>query len=390
MNLLEKVQNGEFEEVGLKTLDLKEETKTYKTYKIPLEYLRYNEKNDRIASFVYDYINDENRSIDDITQDEFEGFIYESSKKENDKTMKNIKATRQRESAIVMSNGIVIDGNRRFTCLRKLHKEDLENEKFKYLIASVIDETKYDDKDIKRLELQIQNLEEKVGYKPIERYVGVYNNLIADGHKFTVSEYATYKNQTEAKVKDDIIMAEIMVEYLEFINQPLKFGTAREQKLDGTLAEIKRIVKAQGVDDDLKKLIKETCFSEFTTGADSKKVRKVLDACKNEDVFDQEKIDHAKDINNDVYKSYHEDGFLNPEVKQTMATFGEDLIEEASLSKEQNKEEKLVAQALKDIKRVDRDNVLHMSKEFRNSFDERLVELKKELDDLVGFANVEG
>lgn len=387
VNLLNDIQNGEFEEVGSKILDLKGETNTYKTYKIPLSKLRYNRKNDRIASFISEY--EENRSIEDIDEDTLEEFIYESAPKDNDKTMKNIKATRQRESAVVMSDGTVIDGNRRFTCLRKLHKADEPNEKFKYLIASVLDREKYVDKDIKKLELQIQNLEEKVSYNPIDRYVGVYRNLLADGSEFTVSEYAQDINQTEKKVMDDMINARLMLDYLEFIGKPLQFHYARENKLDGTLNELKRIVKMNGMDDQERQLIKETAFSEFSTTVDSKKIRKLIDACRNEDVFDQKRVDQAKEVNNDVYNSFHENGFLEPEVKQKVSNFADDLIEDSSISNEQNKDEKLLIHAIKDVTKVDKDKIQHMSSELKNSFDERLIELKKELDELVRSANVE-
>lgn len=387
VNLLNDIQNGEFEEVGSKILDLKGETNTYKTYKIPLSKLKYNRKNDRIASFISEY--EENRSIDDIDEDTLEEFIYESAPKDNDKTIKNIKATRQRESAVVMSDGTVIDGNRRFTCLRKLHKDDEANEKFKYLIASVLDREKYVDKDIKKLELQIQNLEEKVSYNPIDRYVGVYRNLLADGSEFTVSEYAQDINQPEKKVMDDMINARLMLDYLGFIGKPLQFHYARENKLDGTLNELKRIVKMNGMDDQERQLIKETAFSEFSTTVDSKKIRKLIDACRNEDVFDQGRVEQAKEVNNDVYNSFHENGFLEPEVKQKVSNFADDLIEDSSISNEQNKDEKLLIHAIKDVTKVDKDKIQHMSSDLKNSFDERLIELKKELDELVRSANVE-
>lgn len=387
VNLLKNIQNGDFEEVGSKILDLKGETNTYKTYKIPLSKLKYNRKNDRIASFISEY--EENRSIDDIDEDTLEEFIYESAPKDNDKTIKNIKATRQRESAVVMSDGTVIDGNRRFTCLRKLHKDDEANEKFKYLIASVLDREKYVDKDIKKLELQIQNLEEKVSYNPIDRYVGVYRNLLSDGSEFTVSEYAQDINQPEKKVMDDMINARLMLDYLEFIGKPLQFHYARENKLDGTLNELKRIVKMNGMDDQERQLIKETAFSEFSTTVDSKKIRKLIDACRNEDVFDQGRVKQAKEVNNDVYNSFHENGFLDPEVKQKVSNFADDLIEDSSISNEQNKDEKLLIHAIKDVAKVDKDKIQHMSSDLKNSFDERLIELKKELDELVRSANVE-
>lgn len=246
------------------------------------------------------------------------------------------------------------------------------------------------DKDIKKLELQIQNLEEKVSYNPIDRYVGVYRNLLADDSEFTVTEYAQDINETDKKVYEYMNNTRIMLDYLEFIGKPLQFHYARENKLDGTLNEIKKILKANGMDEQEKQLIKETAFSEFSTSVDSKKIRKLIDACRNEDVFDQERIDKAKELNNDVYNSFHENGFLDPEVKQKVSDFSDDLIEDASISKEQNKEEKLLIHAIKDVTKVDKDKIQHMNDELKNSFDERLIELKEELDELVRFANVEG
>ena len=44
----------------------------------------------------------------------------------------------QREAGVVLPDGRVIDGNRRFTCLRKLHREYPNDEKFSYFLAAII------------------------------------------------------------------------------------------------------------------------------------------------------------------------------------------------------------------------------------------------------------
>lgn len=382
MNLLDNISNGDFEEVGTKTLDLKGETNTYKTYRIPLDMLKYNRKNDRIASFMTEI----EATNQDITEDKIESFIFDSAPADNKKTMANIKATRQRESAVVMSDGTVIDGNRRFTCLRKLSRET-NDDKYGHIIAVVLDKSKYEDKDVKKLELQIQNLEEKVSYNPIDRYVGVYRNLMAENKEFTISEYAQDSNQSVGKVQDDIIMAGIMIDFLDFIGKPLQFNFAREQKLDGTLNEMKKIVKSKGMDEERKQAIKETCFSAFMSGYDSKKIRSLIDSCKNDKVFTEDKINDAKKINAETYQSFHDDGYLNKETKQSVSDFSKDIIEEFALSKEKNKEEKLVDVALNNISKVDIDDVNHMSSELKSNFINKLNQLKNKVDNLSEFIN---
>src|SRR5659263_247062 len=50
-------------------------------------------------------------------------FITESNRDAIKKTQTNIKLVGQQESGVVLSDGRIIDGNRRFTCLRNIQKE---------------------------------------------------------------------------------------------------------------------------------------------------------------------------------------------------------------------------------------------------------------------------
>ena len=103
--------------------------------------------------------------------------LLESDENAFKKTKNNIKALGQTEPAVILRDGRIIDGNRRFTCLRDLAKEDL---KFNYLDAIIISKDIQDSKkEIKLLELYLQHgREERVGYNPIDRLVGVYNDVI--------------------------------------------------------------------------------------------------------------------------------------------------------------------------------------------------------------------
>ena len=101
------------------------------------------------------------------------------------------------------------------------------------------------EKDLKRLELNLQHAEEKhVDYNPIDNLVDVYRDLI-ENKTFTVKEYATNTNKKEKEVEKLKTEAILMVEYLEFINAKGKFYIARDLNLDGPLQEIMLNLKRQ-------------------------------------------------------------------------------------------------------------------------------------------------
>lgn len=236
-------------------------TDTYDVYKIKLDKLYYNDQNDRIATWISKYKADNDlKSFDLSNREEYNeiiaNFIKESDEKAFKKTKNNIKALGQTEPAVILRDGRVIDGNRRFTCLRDLAKED---SKFNYLDAIIINKDIQDSKkEIKLLELYLQHgREERVGYNPIDRLVGVYNDVIKN-NLITVEEYAKNTEQTANEVKKMIDRANLMVEFLEFIDMPEHYYLARDWDLDGPLGEITAVlnkIKTEEEREDLKNII---------------------------------------------------------------------------------------------------------------------------------------
>ena len=220
-------------------------TETHQVYRIKLDLLHYNVQNDRIATWISRYKAEQGALPDNADREAYneiiEQFIVESNPSAFNATMKNIKAFDQREPAVVLSNGLVVDGNRRFTCLRRLSKED---PKFNWLEAVILNESLASDpRRIKMLELTIQHGEEtKVDYDPIDRLVGVYNDIVKD-KLFTEEEYARLTNDSPKKVRDMVVQAGLMMEFLDFINSPLQFHLAREMQVYGPLVEIPAILK---------------------------------------------------------------------------------------------------------------------------------------------------
>ena len=252
-----------------KKLTIDGTTKTHPVYRIRLDQLYYNDQNDRIATWISKY-NAENGNLD-VDSPNYNEIIHEMIKESNPdafkKTKNNIRDFEQRESGVVLKDGRIIDGNRRFTCLRELSHED---PKFNYFDAVILDNT-YDDeygkKTIKALELTLQHgAEKQVDYDPINKLVGVYRDLIEDGHAFEDDEYARCINQKVSEVRKSKELAKLMVEFLDFINAPKQFYIAMNMNINGPLVEMYSVLKKLP-DDDMRERFKRHMFTALLYGS---------------------------------------------------------------------------------------------------------------------------
>ena len=130
MNLLEIKDLSLVEKTSAtRKLTLGKETKAYPVYKVRLDQLFYNDRNDRIATWITQYKNDSsNTDFAKLSREEYnriiERFIIQSNPQAITKTKNNIALVNQREAGVVLADGRIIDGNRRYTCLRLLHGEN--------------------------------------------------------------------------------------------------------------------------------------------------------------------------------------------------------------------------------------------------------------------------
>ena len=233
-------------------------TKAYPVFKVRLDYLYFNDQNDRIATWISQYCAEHEEGFPspfdgDAFNAIIERFIIESNPSAIAKTKENIRQVDQREPGVVAFDGRIIDGNRRFTCLRILAKE---NEKYNYLETVILDKAVCGNtKQIKMLELSIQHGEEgKIDYSPTDILVGLYHDII-ETKLLTVNEYARSTNEKPGVIRKKLDIANLMVEYLEYINAPKQFHIIRELQLVSPLEELYRLLKkcqSDGEAEDLK------------------------------------------------------------------------------------------------------------------------------------------
>ena len=228
INLQQEIKKSISLTDGTRKLTIKGKTHSYPVYQIPLELLLYNRQNGRIISSMNRY-ESEGKDIQTLSKEEYndlvEQFIVESNSSAIDKTRKNIDLFGQRLPGVVLNDGTVVDGNRRFTCLRQLKREG----KTAFFDAVILDPSEgLSAVDIKRLELNLQHGEERpVDYNAIDNLVEIYNDIEQNKY-FTVKEYATNTNKTESDVRKMLKKANLMVDYLKFINAEGKYYVARD------------------------------------------------------------------------------------------------------------------------------------------------------------------
>lgn len=250
-------------------------TKAYPVYRVRLDQLFYNDQNDRIATWITQYKNDtSNISFSELSREEYnkiiEQFIIDSNPAAIEKTKNNIALVNQREPGVILSDGRIVDGNRRFTCLRLLNAEDENVQYFETVILDASVEN--DQKQIKMLELAIQHGEEqRVDYNMIDMAIGAYHDII-ETELLTIDEYVSSTNIPISEVRRRLETAKLIIEFLEFMGVTKQYHIAREMQVYSVFYEMVPLAKRCETEES-KNELKRSVFSNIMMGsfADQKK-----------------------------------------------------------------------------------------------------------------------
>lgn len=306
-------------------------TKTYPVYRVRLDQLFYNDQNDRIATWISQYKSENGAdSFSELDRTSYntivEQFIIQSNEAAIEKTQMNIQLVHQREPGVILADGRIIDGNRRFTCLRRLAAN---NEEFNWFETVILDtDIENGKKQIKMLELAIQHGEEKkVDYNPIDRLVGIYQDIV-ETELLTVEEYAYSTNETVFEVKKRIESAMLLVEFLEYIHMPKQYHIARDYQVVSVITDLQPLLRKCSTP-EMREKVKNAVFANIMmrTIGDSRKYIRNLSQMMDTGFFtayikDQERIGEAlkEDLDEaapegkrdlDFFVSTHEDAAEN-------------------------------------------------------------------------------
>ncbi|MBM6914986.1 hypothetical protein H6B33_06170 [Gemmiger formicilis] len=302
-------------------------TQVYPVYRVRLDKLYYNDQNDRIATWITQYESENGiGTLSSLNAQEYndviETFICKSNPEAIQKTKNNIALVGQREAGVVLADGRIVDGNRRYTCLRKIERESKKPQYFETVIMEM--DIQADRKQIKLLELALQHGEEKkVDYDLIDYAVGTYRDVVQT-KLLTVDEYAQSANEPIAEVNGRIEVAKMICEFLDYIKLPEQYHVAREYQVYSLFVEM--IVPLKKLNElektqlkhiafnnaimyatpdqrkfirDIKKLIKDNAYTEYF--AEQRLLeQQIYDLYLMEDIHSKQDIDAFAQRNRDI------------------------------------------------------------------------------------------
>ena len=233
--------NG-FEINQTKDLVIRGQKYTFNVYRIPISNLNYNVKNGRISTWMQS----NKELIENKTELEInsliEDAIYSENKDQMDKTMRDIEENGQMIPGVVLCNGVVIDGNRRFTSIRKLYAQTLKAD-FNYFNAVILDEEiSKSESDIKRIEYNLQfAAEERKDYNPVDKMYDLYHQVI-ETKNFTIDEYCAATKIEKKDAQNFLDVAITTKEFLDYIGCK-KWDYAKKANIYGHMDEITKFLK---------------------------------------------------------------------------------------------------------------------------------------------------
>ena len=227
-----------------KTIVLKNKSQEFEVFKIPMDILVYNPTNGRMFMEAKRFENEEHTNLATLKEqdpikynNEVENLIWSTNEERNLATKRDIEKYSQIEPGVVLDDGTVIDGNRRFTCLRRLHREYPGDERFNYFLAAIIkvDGKKITRQLLKEYELRVQfGADEKVGYNVINKNMSIYWLIEKEkdsGFDYTSIAELLGNGTTAGDVSKICKTCQLVDEFLEYIHKQGEYQIAEDMKI---------------------------------------------------------------------------------------------------------------------------------------------------------------
>jgi hypothetical protein len=254
-----------------RTVTLDGQSVIVQAYRLPLHLILYNVHNGRIAS-TYPALVESNGGKELDASDELdakkiqEHLLSLEPLVDNTRTLASLKKHGQTELGIITIDGVLLDGNRRMSCISKLSESDPD--KFGHIEVARLDRI-IDDRDRYLIELGISmGMDPKVDYGPIDQLI-----KLDQGIKMKISPKELASNMfgtSEEEVKEQLQKFEIMKNYLaDYYGDNRDDDFTPLKGLDTTFEELRMLEKRKGYDDletEEKQAIEDVTFRLIREG----------------------------------------------------------------------------------------------------------------------------
>lgn len=410
INDLEKYERG-----LNKRLTIDGVNKVYNSYRFPISKLYYNDLNGRIASYIEEYNDTHDDNVSELKELDLDSYnnklaqyIIDSAVdkgKSFELTLKDIEEKGQQIPGVILTDGRIIDGNRRFTALQKLYKKT-GNPRFSYFEAVCLKAPETNDKNdwkiIKSLELNLQfNVDEKKEYNRIDELVSFYRDVMDDATKmFDEKSYCFASGLSKTKFNNNKKVVAIMLDYLEWRGKPKAFYILKNEKLDGPIEDIAKATSKMSDEEwNSKKDIIYQYMTIVDEGDRTRNIRELLKSSKNEGkLFEkvsnklqsEQIIDKVVEFMDNVDKRSDSslDTTRRNEIKKELRKqIGEAFSDGKYLETESNaniEPASIFDKVIKLLSDIDKPSIKHLNTDMKKSFEEKLDIIKsliKEIDD---------
>ena len=247
MEMLDLIKNPNYEDWGIietsseKKIAWRNNSEVYKVYKIPVDILKYNSSNGRIYIETRRFKTEQGVDINVLKEDdpeayndEIEKLIWSTAEERNKATKIDIEKYGQMEPGVVLGDGTIIDGNRRFTCIRRLHREHPSDNQFNYFLAAIIqaDGKNVTNKMLKEYELRVQfGADEKVSYNVINMNMSIYDLINNNKDDFDYATVSELINRSASDIIKICRTCKLVDEFCDYIGKSGQYQIAEEMKI---------------------------------------------------------------------------------------------------------------------------------------------------------------
>lgn len=258
ISLIKLAREGKIETTGAKPkLPIKVEgvsSETLDVYRIPLEYLYYNDKNGRISTGIAEY-QGKVEPVSDLVDSTYNNLVAKiiaaGNKNALKRTQTSIEKSGQQVYGWVLDDGRVIDGNRRLTALRNIHQKTGQTVYFEAVVLPFSYSNDSERVKIKQLELAIQmGVEERESYDPVDLAIDIYQTTAGEDPIMTRADYAHDARMRPTEVDKYYHGAIYVKKFLEFIGAPAtSYGIIKDGKSWSLFYEMGKVLNRQFGDD---------------------------------------------------------------------------------------------------------------------------------------------
>ena len=227
--ILEYIDTHPDSKTGTWPLEIEGEIHKQNTYKLPIDLLRYNVSNGRLAMEVLDTQSSLGRPLDATNPEDIDAIrnlLLDLDRNKTDELKKDLQRVGQEQPGVISSDGTVINGNRRMAVFQDLHDKVDASGKWDRLEVVVLPKN-ISESQLWKIEAGLQLSQSKVAeYHPVNELLKIKQGLAAGLSEKQIADVLF--GRTLEQIKDGIERLKLIESFLIFFGQAKNYGLIKK------------------------------------------------------------------------------------------------------------------------------------------------------------------